>query len=235
MRLGLSSAAAPDAGVDVLLAACVRRGLGALELRAGDAHGLDADAAAARGPDLRRRALESGVVIAGYRAEADTDARALAHIARALEAPAIIAGDEPLAQRIARAQAVEAEGGAALVAVRGPATEWRDAIVHAAVGCAWELDATATVAHGHLESMLRSAQLRSISLLGGGPEAAMHEGRGIGALMGALALGRYDGPLVLAPSAPRYRVAWDTWLGRRGGWGCGSKTGEMTALRVNGE
>ena len=38
--------------------------------------------------------------------------------------------------------------------------------------------------------------------------------------------------LILAPSSTRYRVAWETWLGRRGGWGCGS-SGErsLTALQ----
>ena len=36
-------------------------------------------------------------------------------------------------------------------------------------------------------------------------------------------LARYGGPLVLAPGAPNALAAWRLWLGRGGGWGCGSK------------
>ena len=40
MRLALSSAAAPDAMLEELLEAATRRGLEAVELREGDAHGV---------------------------------------------------------------------------------------------------------------------------------------------------------------------------------------------------
>jgi hypothetical protein len=49
---------------------------------------------------------------------------------------------------------------------------------------------------------------------------------GVGAMMRRLAVEGYAGTLVLAPSTARFRVAWRKWLGRRGGWGCGSSTGE---------
>jgi hypothetical protein len=141
MRLGLSSAAAPDAGLDELLAACTLRGLSTLELRAGDAH---------------------GIAVAG-----DWSAAVSAGLAAAAEARVTIAGYRTIAAEVA---------------------------------------------------------LRYIRFIGGGPEAALQEGRGIGTLMGRLALAGYNGAVILAPSATRYRVAWESWLGRRGGWGCGSKS-----------
>ena len=42
----------------------------------------------------------------------------------------------------------------------------------------------------------------------------MHEGRGVGELMARLALSGFGGMVILAPSSPRFHVAWATWLGR---------------------
>jgi hypothetical protein len=76
-------------------------------------------------------------------------------------------------------------------------------------------------------------RLSHIRLLGGGPEAALHEGGGIGEVMGRLALSGYAGTMVLAPSSDRYRVAWQTWLGRRGGWGCGSRVSHPSLVQLS--
>jgi len=72
--------------------------------------------------------------------------------------------------------------------------------------------------------------LGHIRLVGGGPEVAMQDGAGIGDLMRRLALGAYAGTVILAPSTPRYGVAWQHWLGRRGGTGCGSAGETRPAL-----
>ena len=52
-------------------------------------------------------------------------------------------------------------------------------------------------------------------------------------MMRELALAGYGGSLALAPSDQRYRVVWNAWLGRRGGWGCGSKAGAHASLPVS--
>ncbi|MFW6331581.1 MAG: hypothetical protein ACOC3J_07650 [Gemmatimonadota bacterium] len=31
------------------------------------------------------------------------------------------------------------------------------------------------------------------------------------------------------------RVIWDAWLGRRGGWGCGSKVEDRTLVSLGGD
>ncbi|MGH7506725.1 MAG: hypothetical protein ACRELX_13785, partial [Longimicrobiales bacterium] len=67
-RLGLSSAAAPDASLDELISACARRGLAALELREGDAHGIETDdGASSSSAAAAERAAAAGVTIVGYR------------------------------------------------------------------------------------------------------------------------------------------------------------------------
>jgi hypothetical protein len=122
----------------------------------------------------------------------------------------------------------------ALVCVRGPARAWLDELARAGIAYAWEVDpAVADIAVDVDAVFGRSdADLRYIRLIGGGPEAAMQDGQGIGVLMGRLALAGYDGPVVLTPSSTRYRVAWASWLGRRGGWGCGSKAASDNVVRL---
>jgi hypothetical protein len=231
MRLGISSATAPDASFDELLSACVQRGLGALELRAGHGHGLSAVAGEVLAADARERAAEAHIVIAGFRTDDATDAPALAALSRALAAPVIVDGSVFVEQRIERALAIVAAGGDAVVAARGAAREWAEH-VQTGTGYVWDADPLTSDVATDLEHVLAGALPHAIGLQGGGPESAMHEGRGVGALMGRLALAGYRGPLILAPSSTRYRVAWETWLGRRGGWGCGS-SGErsLTALQ----
>lgn len=219
MRLGISSAVAPEAEAEALVESCAHRGLTTLELRREDAHGI-IDAAAAEA--VRAAAVARGVEIVGLRT--DNGDPAMHAVARALGAPVILAGPAPLADRIAEAQALEEGGTAALVEVEGAAEQWLDAVAPAGVAFAWTIDQTTTDPGGDLDA-IRQAGLTPLYLRmagGGGPESAMGEGRGFGSLMARLALDRYAGPLILSPGSPKYRVAWSAWLGRRGGWGCGS-------------
>jgi len=223
MRLGLSSAAAADADVDTLLAASARRGLAALELRDEDMHGVSDATSAAAAAVL---ASDFGVAIAGLRITsaappASTNAAA---VAARLDAP-VLAAHGSTAERIAAVQAFEARGVRAMVEVSGPADGWLTDVARAGADVAWQIDDSVSDMAGDLRLIQSTVpgRLRYVRLLGGGPEAAMADGRGIGALMGQLALARFDGPLIVAPSSPRYHVAWGAWLGRRGGWGCGSK------------
>lgn len=235
MRLGLSSAAAPDAGLAELLEALVRRGLAALELREGDGHGVTPDDAAVRARRAAARAAATGVAITGYYTTRVGHDLALARLAYALGAPVIVDGPFDAATRIDRARQMAAVGVDVAVLVRGESAV-HDAARAASAGLvlAWEVDLRSGSPGGIGESLLRRfpGRLRHIRLLGGGPETATQEGKGIGELMGRLALAGYEGVLVLAPSTTRYRVAWRNWLGRRGGWGCGSRTAEPSPLQL---
>jgi hypothetical protein len=71
-----------------------------------------------------------------------------------------------------------------------------------------------------------------IILRGAGPEAAQHEGRGIGALMTRLTLAGYQGILTLAPSSSAVLPVWRTWLEHGRKWGCGSKTADSALVQL---
>jgi hypothetical protein len=74
--------------------------------------------------------------------------------------------------------------------------------------------------------------VQHITLRGGGPEAAQFTGRGIGQLMSRLALRNYRGMLAIAPSSKAVLPVWQTWLGHRRGWGCGSKTSDPSLFQL---
>lgn len=237
MRLGLSSAAAPDAGLDELLAACARRGLTALELRDEDLHGVAGRKDGVGGADAARRAAAAGVVISGFRSgSGDADLR-LARIAREAGAPVLVGGGETLGARIDRAAALAAVDSASAVVVDGVGGgEDIRSIAEGGFQVAWEARVDEGGLGGAAERILREAadRLCHVRLIGGGPETPLGEGRGVGELMASLALCGYRGTVILSPSSPRYRIAWQTWLGRRGGWGCGSKAGgEDAPMRIS--
>ena len=71
-----------------------------------------------------------------------------------------------------------------------------------------------------------------IILRGGGPEAVQFEGRGIGSLMTQLSVAGYRGFLILAPSGRGTRQLWKTWLFSRRNWGCGSKTSDPSLVEI---
>lgn len=230
MRLVLSSAAAPDLALADLVAAGVRRGLPALELVSGDAHGVAAYLAA---DTLRSLVARAGGEVAAFRAAGAREARspAAARLSAELGAPvvaprgAFVPGDVPGLAR------VYADAGGTLLLTHGSdpaealALRWAaEGAPGGSVGLAWEVRPGADEP-GDARGVLDAAGglLRLVRLHGGGPESAAQEGQGIGALMARLALGRWAGPLVLAPSTPAYRRAWSAWLGRAGGWGCGSR------------
>ena len=229
MRLGLSTDAAPGASADEIIAACARRGLAAVEVTlaggsAGSAECAAAITAACRGSDVQP---------AGLLSTEPLNAADGARLSLDSGAPRIIGGSDELHVRIDRALRVLNHGGNALVLVTGPADQWLAAVDTATVGVAWQVDATCIDPAADAARLLqRRGRLVYVRLVGGGPETAMQEGRGIGALMRQLTLAGYTGPLILAPSSSRYHVAWSAWLGRRGGWGCGSKAPPPLPLQM---
>ena len=227
MRLGLSSAAAPDADLEELTAACIRRGLAGLELRSGDAHGIDIERNALQRTAALARAAAAGIAITGYRVHDVGEPVRLARLAKSLDAPLLLDGEEEdraVAARIELALRLEDAGAATAVVVRGPgAARQAQVIAAAGISVAWDAEPERVQPAPVAERLLRdcATALRHIRLIGGGPETAAQEGRGVGALMGRLALAAYAGELVLAPGPAGYHIAWQNWLGRRGGQGCG--------------
>jgi hypothetical protein len=248
MQLGLCSAAAPDASLDELLGVCKRRGLGTLELRAGDAHGVGPGTHRGNrakltpanrdlrigGAEAAERARAAEIGISGFRSESGAGDAELSVVAMAAGAPVLVDGGTGVCERIERSKALAAAGIPVLAVVRGSGAELERAAA-AGIGVAWDADAAEGGLGTTAERVLRLAgdRLRHIRLLGGGPEAALHEGRGVGELMARLALAGYDGALVLSPGSRDYHVAWENWLGRRGGWGCGSRSQDPSLVRLD--
>ena len=236
MRLTLSSAAAPGATLAELLAAAARRGFAAVELVDGHAHGVHRGLTAPAVADIARTAAEAGAPIVAFRTGdvALPGLESLARLAAALDAP-IVASGPAVSQddwaALAAPRFTDA-GADLLLETDGSEAEVLRAKRLAAgqggvIGVAWEID-PATAGLDGTASVLAVADglIRHIRLRGGGPESMAQAGQGIGTLMSALALNGYNGPLALAPSTDRYRLAWSAWLGRRGGWGCGAKEHE---------
>jgi len=217
MQLGLSSDAAPDASVDELVATCARRGLAALELTIWP--GLHAD-------QLFRSFDRQGdtVRLTGLLSDDTLHAQRLASLSRSTGIPIILQTAGDLHTGIRHTRTIIDYGGEARLFVRGPAEQWLDQVVNAGLKFAWHVDDSCSDPGGDAERILqRTGEIEYVRLAGGGPETGTQEGRGIAPLMRALALASYSGPLILTPSSSKYRVIWSTWLGRRGGWGCGSK------------
>jgi hypothetical protein len=218
MQLGISSDAAPDATAADLFAACTNRGLSAIELTAQTAAKTKDIVGVLR--SLRRESVR----VVGILGSATTYAHQLSALSRNVRAPVVVNGAEELGARITFARSIIAHGGTALVTVSGPAPVWLDTVARASIGFAWQVDAACTdPAHDADLILTAMGRIPYVRLVGGGPEAALQEGRGVGPLLSRLALAGFAGPLILTPSSHRYRIAWASWLGRRGGWGCGSK------------
>ncbi len=231
MRTALSSAAAPGASLEELLAGLARHGLAALELRLGDGHAIHRDTPPSALAEARRQLSRAGVQVTGL---LDADGSAPApDVVRALGTKWVLGAPLPLHARLERADWARATGMPVAVVVSGPAapTEARE-VRRAGHAVVWE----AHPDHAPLEPLCDGVMtscagtLAGVRLCGGGPEGSLHEGRGIGGVMTRLTLAGFGGALILAPSDRKYHLAWDNWLGRHGGWGCGSKA-EATGRR----
>jgi hypothetical protein len=228
MRLGLGSGADPDATAAELAEACARRGLHALEVSA-------ADDAFASLDQFASADLGHGVTLVGILAAAAATEDATA-MARRLAVPVIMdrGGDNgDNAAAVAAASVTAVANVSAVPLMRGAAEEWLQ-LLPASMPFAWQVDESVPDPAGDAARLLRlGSGPVLIRLVGGGPETALQDGRGVGALMRVLALAGYTGPLVVTPSSRRYRVAWSSWLGRRGGWGCGSSGDARTTTSLH--
>jgi hypothetical protein len=241
MRLGLSSAAAPDLALADLLGGCQRRGLAVLELVLGDAHGVHSGADAAQIEDALRQAERADVRLAALASPTTDPERAEEAIrlaARLGMAALLPTGLAPGEVRALVERAIELKAQLLLQHGTDPAAAAElarlvESLPAGTAALAWQLhpreDDPALVS-----AVLSAAgpHLAYVRLRGGGPESAEQTGQGVGTLMARLALARYGGPLVLLPTTPRYRYIWSAWLGRAGGWGCGSKEQDSSLVTL---
>lgn len=213
MILALSSEVAPQLSLLELSAACMRRGVPALQLVEGHAHGVRLDDTAAL-RDAWRTSAESGVRIVAF----ETDDASNYDPAVAATACTQLGATLRSRKEVSDIWAAEFQrrGGRLLRAVETNAAE---ANVADAISVHWGSLTTA-------DSL--------IVLRGSGPEAFNHEGQGIGSLLASLAVRGYRGMLSLAPSSPATLSLWRTWLNhRKASAGCGSKQSshELVQLR----
>lgn len=237
MRLGLCSGALPGAPLEDLMQAAATRGLSVVELREEDLHGV-APEMPMDAIDVVARAARGNVGISAYRAGSRNKARRLARLSELLNLPILVdGGPGDIRQRVALALRIADTGGRSAIVVGG-----NDVLVQAAeaemagLEIAWEADPLEGIPPATTAALLddHGMRLRHVRLRGGGPEADLHEGRGIGGMAARLALGGYTGSLILTPSSARYRIAWQSWLGRRGGWGCGGKDSAPELVTLSG-
>lgn len=244
MRLGVSSAAAPRLSLPALVEAATRRGLSEIELVLGDGHGVMTGAA---GSGPQRRDFDPGPDGSGVRIAAlalpdehRAEPRAAMELAARLGIPLLTPIDDHDPAAVDRLLELALCTGTALLLMHGTDTKLArrlrltlDRAQAGAVGLAWQVDPGRDDARA-VPAVLDAVgdALRYVRLRGGGPEAEAQSGMGVGALMARLALARYAGPLVLTPSSPRFHVAWGAWLGRRGGWGCGSRRSDPSLVML---
>lgn len=226
MRTALSSAVAPRASLNDLLAGLARHGLDALELRMGDQHTLDASANASTLTSAKQLITSAGAQVVGFLDELGTDPQSVAGLVHAFDSRLLLGTSLPIDQRLESARKAKDAGIPVAIVVGGTNAAQEAAQVKASgYSVVWEAHPALSSLGDTCQAVMQASgdSLVGVRLCGGGPESQLHEGRGIGTLMAKLALSGYTGFLSITPSDRKYHILWETWLGRRGGWGCGSK------------
>lgn len=169
---------------------------------------------------------------------AEATAPALARASRTLAVPVSVPAEVVEAALLDRmADVFERVGGRLLLAHRTDLGEVLSVVATvraretAALGLAWDLEPSTTSLDDASAVLLATADLLGlVRLHGGGPEQRGQDGRGLGSLVGELAVSGYAGPIVLCPSSrdPAILERWARWAASRGSSGCGhaSSAGE---------
>ncbi len=232
MRLTLSDAADSEAGPDELLDAARRRGFAGVELSR-DLPRVAADMHAGRWTPTE------GLRVEGFRTAEAQDAYhpRLKDVSSALGVPVIVPLEElsrhaGAARRLAQEYA---EAGGKLVggSIDPDLLRWVGGHIPEMAVALDVIPGETTPGDVTRAADATGDRLTHVRLFGGGPEAADQDGTGVGGLMCQLARKRFRGALVVTPSHRRYRVAWRSWLGRRGGWGCGGSSVELPVVQLD--
>lgn len=217
--LALSTEAAPGLSIEALDEVCHGRGLDGLEVvvAPGELPAL---------PRTRARVVALRVPYVDERT-----APAIAQASHALGAPVSVASEllEPaLLDRVV--PVFERAGGRLLL---GHGTDLDEALAALAtirsrdtsvLGLAWEIEPSVARLDAASAVLLATRELLGVVRLhGGGPEQRDQDGRGVGPVLGELALSGYPGPIVLCPSSrdPAILDRWARWAASRGSSGCG--------------
>lgn len=248
MRWVLSSAAAPEASLPLLLDGAGRKSLEGVELVRGHAHGVEPHLSPEAHELVAGTVRDHKVNVLAYRIDdyAGLDPRETARFARIMDAAVVLASvdgmDDPSLERWAAA--FEGQERPLLLAVEDPSemdTRWSAPVAGRYPGTirfAWDAtptSGTADQARWMLEAF--GSSLTYVRVPGTGPEGLRDEDGRIGSLVTVMTLLGYRGPAVLAPSSERHLGEWSMWLGRRRGWGCGGarSSTEETILTSIGE
>lgn len=210
MKTALSSAAAPKATLQDLLEGCARRGLDGVHLIDGHDHGWSLDSSES---DILRILLE-------------VQSREL--IVTSIATASLRAVTPERAAEVSRMM------GAPLVVQEGRASDWT--VGYERAGGLLATGVTLNAVQGNVLDAARAwfdGDLpQHITLQGGGPEASLYEGRGIGSLMSRLSLAGYQGTLTLAPTARAVLPVWNAWLNHGRSWGCGSHKSDASLVNI---
>lgn len=226
MRTALSSAIAPRASLDDLLTGLTRHGLDALELRLGDEHALDASASASTLTSAKHLIADAKAQVVGFLDETGANPEDVVGLVHAFDSRLLLGTSLAFDVRMEQARKA-AQAGVPVAVVVGGNDAASDAglVKNAGHQVVWEVHPNNSELGSLSEAVIAACgdSLIGVRLCGGGPESQLHEGRGIGTVMARLAIAGFAGFLSITPSDRKYHVLWETWLGRRGGWGCGSK------------
>ena len=161
------------------------------------------------------------------------DARGSVAIETAIVAPVLVLlalGTFDVSQMVSRQddlQSAAAEAEAIVQASPPKDSAARDTVrAHdtTVLGLAWEIEpASASLEVASAVLFATRDLLGLVRLHGGGPEQRLQDGRGVGPVLGELALSGYTGPIVLCPSSRDARTLdlWARWAESRGSSGCG--------------
>ncbi|HSN30275.1 MAG TPA: DUF2249 domain-containing protein [Kofleriaceae bacterium] len=218
--LALSSDAGPGLSLEALDAACRARGFDGVELAV--MPGEDPAAVVSRAAQARVVAL---------RAASLEDAAELADASRTLAAPVSIAANALAPALLDRVVARFERAGARLLIGHGSDLDGALAALgtvrardSAALGLAWEIEPAALRLDIASAVLFATRELLGVVRLhGGGPEQRHQDGRGVGPLLGDLALSGYTGPIVLCPSSSDAATlaTWSKWIDTAASCGCG--------------
>lgn len=220
--LALSNEALPRRSLDQLAQACRSRGVDGIELAVDPEQDFET---------IISRAVAAPVIALRVPYVEARNAPTIATAARVLRVPVSVAAAAVESVRLDQIVAAFETAGARLLLAHG--SDLDSALSALAMvrtrnpdvlGVAWEvepstegLDAASAVLFAVNE------HLGLVRLHGGAPEHRYQDGRGIGAVLGELALAGYAGPIVLCPSSrdPEILRLWERWADSRGGSGCG--------------
>jgi uncharacterized protein (DUF2249 family) len=220
--LALSGNALPHAPLAEVERVCRARGLDGQELVIDPSTDVD---------ELVTNVREANARVVAIRVVQLADAPALARASAVLGAPVSVAGHGVSQAVLDRVVPIfEEAGGRLLLAHRTSLDDALatlavvDALGSSAVDVAWDVEPSAAKLDASSAILLAVGErLRLVRLHGGGPEQRDQDGRGIGPLLGELALSGYAGPIVLCPSSrePAVLERWARWAASSGSSGCG--------------